>query len=116
MTTCCLDDILSLMDDIIRAKLFCPTSLQKYRLHTVRYVNSVISAIKTIITLDVYLYIRHNGLMSDPKVQLSLRVPKDFKQRLRIASIKAEREMTDIAIEAINLWLIDFYKKEETRQ
>ena len=45
--------------------------------------------------------------MNEPRQTLSLRVPKDFKQRLRIASVKAEREMTDIAIEAINLWLIE---------
>ena len=51
-------------------------------------------------------------MMNEPRQTLSLRVPKDFKQRLRIASVKAEREMTDIAIEAINLWLIDFEKKE----
>jgi uncharacterized protein (DUF1778 family) len=54
--------------------------------------------------------------MKEAKERLSLRVPKDFKQDLRIAAVKAQRELTDIVIEAVDLWLIDFNKQEAAKK
>ena len=52
--------------------------------------------------------------MKEAKERLSLRIPKDVKQQLRIAGVATGREITDIVIEAVNIWLIE--RREEIKK
>jgi len=45
------------------------------------------------------------GGQPDDKVPLTIRVPGDLRRRLRIAAAQQDREMQDIAAEALTAWL-----------
>ena len=45
------------------------------------------------------------GGQPDDKVPVTFRVPGDLRKRLRIAAAQQDREMQDIAAEALTTWL-----------